>query len=332
MKEHPASRLIGWLLPAGGLLLAILVTAVLIVSLPSRHAAAVDDEEAQFLVLINSYRAQNGAGPLTPQSQLTAASEWMANDMATDDYFSHYDNESPPRDPAQRDRDYGWNGSPIGENIAAGYATAQQAFDAWRASPGHNAAMLSSSFNVIGIGRAYNPDSMFQWYWVTDFSYGSGQPVDTPTTQPASATPTPTTTPTSTPTPSPSPTVPPTPPPTPTPSPTPDPTPTPSPSPSPTPAGGPRLWGDVDCSGEVTIGDAQKLSRVLVGLPIDQQPDCPSVSQPITADGYQEAWGDVDCNGALNISDGQKIARVLASLEIVQNPHCFVVASAVWVI
>ncbi len=320
MKEYPASRLIGWLLPAGGLLLAVLITAVLVVSLPSRHAAAVDDEEAQFLVLINNYRAQNGVGPLSLQSQLTAASEWMANDMATDNYFSHYDNESPPRDPVQRDRDYGWNGSPVGENIAAGFVTAQQAFDAWRGSPGHNAAMLSSSFNVIGIGRAFNPNSMFHWYWVTDFSYGSGQPVGTPTTQPATATPTLS----SAPTPSP-------PPPTPTPSPTPDPTPTPSPSPSPTPAGGPRLWGDVDCGGEVTIGDAQKLSRALIGLPINQQPDCPNINQPVMADDRQEAWGDVDCNGTLNISDAQKIARVLASLEIVQNPHCFVVDSAVWV-
>jgi hypothetical protein len=127
-----------------------------------------DSQEQAFLQLINQYRSQNGRPTLTASTNLNRAAAWMAKDL-TKGYFSHTD--SFGRSASKRIADCG--GLPYnGENIAAGTYrdTAQEAFDAWKASSGHNANMLNSSYKQIGIGRYYSASSPYKWYWVTDFS------------------------------------------------------------------------------------------------------------------------------------------------------------------
>ncbi|HEY7270244.1 MAG TPA: CAP domain-containing protein, partial [Dehalococcoidia bacterium] len=101
----------------------------------------VDSEERAFLTLINNYRAQNGAPTLTISVNLNRSASWMALDLGAKNYFSHTD--SLGRDPSKRAQDCGFPGG-AGENIAAGTVidTAQEAFDLWRNSSGHNANML----------------------------------------------------------------------------------------------------------------------------------------------------------------------------------------------
>ncbi len=127
-----------------------------------------DSQESAFLTLINNYRAQNGLQPLALSTNLNRSSSWMAVDMAAKNYFSHTD--SLGRSPSQRATDCGYP-SGAGENIAAGtvWDTAQEAFDAWRNSAGHNANMLNSSYKQIGIARYFLSGSTYSWYWVTDF-------------------------------------------------------------------------------------------------------------------------------------------------------------------
>src|SRR5207302_1205734 len=48
-------------------------------------------------------------------------------------------------------------------------STAQQVFDIWQNSAGHNTNMLNSTYQMIGIARAYTSGSPYGWYWVTDF-------------------------------------------------------------------------------------------------------------------------------------------------------------------
>lgn len=173
---------------------------------------AIDGEEAELLRIINSYRADNGAHPLSISPILTAAAAWMAEDLATHSYFSHTD--SLGRSPYQRAVDCGY-GTGAGENLAAGtsWSSASAAFAAWRASPGHNANMLGAFYREIGIARYYRDGSPYGWYWVTTFGTGSQQqPTPAPTPTPA-APPSPATAPTAVPPqPSPSP-APPAPPP-----------------------------------------------------------------------------------------------------------------------
>jgi uncharacterized protein YkwD len=128
-----------------------------------------DAQEQAFLTLINQYRAQHGLQPLTASVNLNRSASWHARDMATKRYFSHTD--SLNRSPAKRITDCGGLMN-VGENLAAGTTrdTAQKAFDAWKASAGHNANMLNASFRQIGIARYYDASAPYRWYWVTTFS------------------------------------------------------------------------------------------------------------------------------------------------------------------
>lgn len=156
---------------------------------PCTVDATPDSEERAFLVLINNYRAQNGLAPLALSYGLTKASAWKSVDMATNNYFAHDD---LTRTWTQRIADCGYTYNTwLGENIAAGYSTAQSVFDAWRNSPGHNANMLGANYTSIGIGRYYDASSPYGWYWTTDFggvSDGFVWATDTlaPVTSPAS--------------------------------------------------------------------------------------------------------------------------------------------------
>jgi len=136
-----------------------------------------DSQGWAFLTLINNYRAQNGAGPLQVSATLENSSQWMSNDMATKNYFSHTD--SLGRDPFTRMAAFGYSYEPAGENIAAGYSDAESAFTAWQnacdpdgsgnCTYAHRANMLDPSYAVIGIGRAFGSSSTYGWYWTTDF-------------------------------------------------------------------------------------------------------------------------------------------------------------------
>ena len=129
----------------------------------------IDGEELAFLGLINAYRAENGLGALTMSTNLNRAATWMATDLGSVDYFAHTD--SLGRSPSQRaiscDSPAG-----AGENLAAGTVrdTALEAFEAWKASPGHNANMLYPNYQQIGIARFQAPASTYKWYWATEFS------------------------------------------------------------------------------------------------------------------------------------------------------------------
>lgn len=128
-----------------------------------------DDAEQAFLDVINQYRTSNGLQPLTVSVNLNRSASWMAQDMATKNYFAHRD--SLGREPQTRIAECGGTIS-SGENLAAGTRidTAQAAFALWRSSGGHNRNMLFGPYTQIGIARAQNPGARYTWYWVTTFS------------------------------------------------------------------------------------------------------------------------------------------------------------------
>ncbi|MGI9252499.1 MAG: CAP domain-containing protein, partial [Thermomicrobiales bacterium] len=129
-----------------------------------------DNQESAFLGLINDYRAQNGLGPLVLQDELGSAADFHSQDMADHNYFDHY--LSDGSGPGDNIAAHGYTGETWGENIAAGMATASEALDGWINIPSHNAAMLDPDYTEIGIGRYYNADSKYGWYWTTDFGGG----------------------------------------------------------------------------------------------------------------------------------------------------------------
>jgi len=163
-------------------LLTILTLALVAVIRATPTVKALDSEEQAFLQLINTYRQQNGLQPLNLSPSLTTAAELHSQDMADKNYFSHTSLDG--RTFVQRMRNAGYTyDTSVGENIAAGYSTAEGVFNGWKNSPPHNANMLRPEFKVIGIGRAYNASSIYKWYWTTDFGgYDDSGQLETTTT------------------------------------------------------------------------------------------------------------------------------------------------------
>ncbi|MCA9831367.1 MAG: CAP domain-containing protein [Dehalococcoidia bacterium] len=159
-----------------GLLLLFAAGVAAVVDQPAAVAAgncsstdpSLDAEEIAFYLLINQYRANNGLKPLTISTHLTRSAAWMAQDMAMRGYFSHTDSFGLA--PTQRVMQCGYTDQ-AGENIAAGtsWSSALSVFEGWRHSPGHNANMLSPIYVNIGIGRYFDANAPYGWYWVTDF-------------------------------------------------------------------------------------------------------------------------------------------------------------------
>jgi hypothetical protein len=72
------------------------------------------------------------------------------------------------------------------------------------------------------------------------------------------------------------------------------------------------FWGDVDCSGGVSVLDGRKVVLAAVGNPAAQPNDCPDITGDVVVNDTDLIWGDVDCSGTVTVVDGRKI--VLAAV------------------
>lgn len=153
---------------------AAVVISVLAAGNSGTAATSYDSEELQFLGLINEYRQEHGVGALILSDTLAVAAEHHSQDMGEYDFFAHNTEASSyyrvGAQPWDRMAAEGYDYNTIkGENLATGTETAEEAFEAWRNSPSHNAAMLDGRYRVIGIARVYEPNGNHAWFWTTDF-------------------------------------------------------------------------------------------------------------------------------------------------------------------
>jgi uncharacterized protein YkwD len=136
---------------------------------PPTGGGGTNTQERQVLEYTNQIRQQQGCGPLRLDSALVEAAGAHASDMVRRHYLDHTSPDG--RDPGDRMKAAGYRGSSWGENIAAGYDSAQQVVAAWMQSDGHRKNILNCRFTTIGIGydsgrvkSDYGPGS-----WVQDF-------------------------------------------------------------------------------------------------------------------------------------------------------------------
>ncbi|MFK4088615.1 CAP domain-containing protein [Kribbella sp. NPDC020789] len=139
---------------------------------PPSDGGGTNAQEREVLELTNQVREQNGCGPLRLSSALVEAAGRHASDMVRRHYMDHTNPEG--QDPGDRMRAAGYDGGSWGENIAAGYSTAQKVVNAWMNSDGHRANILNCKFNLLGVG--YDPGRVkSDWgngSWVQDFGRG----------------------------------------------------------------------------------------------------------------------------------------------------------------
>jgi len=149
-------------------------------AVPAAAATRVDRSverataQTDLIALINAYRQGNGRQTLSPSTALGGAAAWMANDMAAKNYLAHVSSDG--RSPTQRMTAFGYPAASLytGEDIGAGFGTANAVLAGWQASPAHNAVLLNPNYDAIGVGLAYNPNSTYKWYWVADLGGAGG--------------------------------------------------------------------------------------------------------------------------------------------------------------
>jgi cysteine-rich repeat protein len=135
------------------------------------------DLEAQVITLVNQKRAQvidcgggNVLGPSPPVSYdpaLTCAARNHSKDMGENGFFSHTNLQG--QGPSQRLMLAGYTWSTWGENIAAGYGTAQQVVDGWIDSQGHCVNLMNPAFTELGVGYFNGAGSEYGHYWTQNF-------------------------------------------------------------------------------------------------------------------------------------------------------------------
>lgn len=123
-------------------LLALLV-------LVAAPAFAVDITPASVVAAMNEQRVRAGLRPLREDPRLDAAAGDRMRDMEELSYWAH---EAPDgRSPFTWLRPRGYVFRFAGENLAAGFETAEHLVDGWMESKGHRENILSPDFEDCGI-------------------------------------------------------------------------------------------------------------------------------------------------------------------------------------
>jgi len=150
----------------------VLAQPVVIAPLPDWPHAGQD-----ILALVNAARARprtcgtqafGATGPLTWNPLLGQAALAHSADMAQKHYFNH--KQPDGSQPADRATAAGYRWVHVGENIASGQRSVEEAFASWLDSPGHCANIMNPRFTEMGAAYAIDPQNRNRTpYWTQVF-------------------------------------------------------------------------------------------------------------------------------------------------------------------
>jgi uncharacterized protein YkwD len=136
------------------------------------------DAGQAILELVNAARAAPrscgdqpfaAAPPVTWSGLLADAALAHSEDMARNRYFRHEGSDGSHAGERARRARYDWRG--IGENIASGQASPEEAVAGWLSSPGHCANLMNPRFTQMGAAYAINRASETGTvYWTQVFA------------------------------------------------------------------------------------------------------------------------------------------------------------------
>ncbi len=149
-------------------------------------------QQKEYLDLLNAARSEeqdcgtmgvfDPAPALTWNVRLDNAAYEHSNDMAKSNTFSHIGSGTITDITAQKQalgrgskfservQSNGYTHyRKAGENIAAGYATAQEVVDAWLESDHHCANLMDPAFTEVGMVRVEKEGSDYGFYWSQEF-------------------------------------------------------------------------------------------------------------------------------------------------------------------
>lgn len=117
--------------------------------------------------LANSARVRNGLEPLSWSSSAGQAARKHCINMSANNFFSHTDPSF--RSPGDRLNAEGISFQKCGENIIAGYGGAVLSSHGWYNSKSHRKNLLNEKFRYLGVGFAYDEDSIYKTYITQNF-------------------------------------------------------------------------------------------------------------------------------------------------------------------
>ena len=112
--------------------------------------------------------AAPAVAPLAWDGALASAADGYSADMAANNFISASHLGSDGSTPAQRISRAGYAWRAIGENVAAGSASAADTVEQWLGSPPHCQNLMSASFVHVGGACRANPNSTYRYYWTID--------------------------------------------------------------------------------------------------------------------------------------------------------------------
>lgn len=107
--------------------------------------------ETETINIINQKRQQIGLSALSVNGQLATAARRHSTDLNNTGRCDHIGSDGS--DPAKRVKDAGYTSfSNLGETVGCKQPNPQALVDAWWASPGHHAILVTPGFQFIGMG------------------------------------------------------------------------------------------------------------------------------------------------------------------------------------
>jgi uncharacterized protein YkwD len=122
--------------------------------------------ESRILELVNAERAAIGLRPVSWNQTLADQATQFACEMIHYDFFDHV-NPVTRSTLSVRANQFDYDYLVIGENLAAGQRSPEQAMNDWMDSPGHRQNILDPRFVELGVGVRTGGD--FGTYWVQEF-------------------------------------------------------------------------------------------------------------------------------------------------------------------
>jgi uncharacterized protein YkwD len=133
---------------------------------PDSAARCPDTPGQRVLDLVNQRRAEARLPRLRVDPRLVEAARQHAQDMARGGPFGHVGSDGTS--PADRVRQAGYVFFTVGENVAAGMSSPDEAVKDWMGSPEHRANILGG-YMQTGIAYVHARFSPYGSYWVQVF-------------------------------------------------------------------------------------------------------------------------------------------------------------------
>ncbi len=161
-------------------LLAKLIVVILIIFIPLGALLTPDvlrTESKKIIELTNKLRQSLAVPELKENELLNQAAYKKAEDMLIQQYFAHI---GPDRkDVSDWLLSVGYRYDIAGENLAMGFAHAEDVVSAWKKSPAHYANLIDSDFSEIGVSMTNGMYNNFETTLVAQFFAYSSKAQDT---------------------------------------------------------------------------------------------------------------------------------------------------------